>query len=152
MEIRHILAPTDFSEHSKKALTYAFGLAKQFGARLSILHVVEIPPYPVEGYAPPGLAATFLDDLERQAIQELAQLLPEAAGEKVEVVRSVVVGSPYRKILEATETEPVDLLVMATAGRTGISRLVLGSVAERVVRHAACPVLTIRTHDESEGA
>jgi len=148
MEIRHILAPTDFSDHSKKALAYAFGLAKHFGAKLSILHVVEIPPYPVEGYAPPTLAATFLDDLERQAKEELAQLLPEAEAEKVEVTRAVVIGSPYRKILETAEAEGVDLLVMATAGRTGISRLVLGSVAERVVRHAACPVLTIRTHDE----
>jgi universal stress protein A len=148
MEIRHILAPTDFSDHSKKALAYALGLAKHFGAKLSILHVVEIPPYPVEGYAPPTLAASFLDDLERQAKEELAQLLPEAEAEKVEVARAVVIGSPYNKIIETAEAEGVDLLVMATAGRTGLSRLVMGSVAERVVRHAACPVLTIRTHDE----
>jgi nucleotide-binding universal stress UspA family protein len=148
MEIHHILAPTDFSAHSKQALAYALGLAKHFGAKLSILHVVEIPPYPVEGYAPPSLAATFLDDLERQAREELAQLLPEAAAEKVEVVRLVTVGSPYRKILEAAEGEHVDLLVMATIGRTGISRLVMGSVAERVVRHATCPVLTIRAGEE----
>jgi universal stress protein A len=148
MEIRHILAPTDFSDHSKQALAYALGLAKRFGARLSMLHVVEIPPYPVEGYAPPALAATFLDDLERQAREEMAQLLPEAAAEKVAVERLVTVGNPYRKILEVAEAEGVDLLVMATTGRTGISRLVMGSVAERVVRHAVCPVLTIRARDE----
>ena len=152
MEIRHILAPTDFSDHSKQALAYALGLAKRLGAKLSVLHVVEIPPYPVEGYAPPGLAATFFDDLERQAREELARLLPEAAAEKVEVVRLVTIGSPYRKILEAAEAEGMDLLVMATTGRTGISRLVMGSVAERVVRHATCPVLTIRTHGAEESS
>ena len=59
MEFRHILAPTDFSEYSKKAVASALELAKKFGAKLSILHVVELPPYPVEGYVPPNLAATF---------------------------------------------------------------------------------------------
>jgi universal stress protein A len=148
MEIQHILAPTDFSDHSKKALDYALGLAEKFGAKLSLLHVVEIPPYPVEGYAPPSLAATFLEDLERQATEELARWLPEAAAQNVEVTRVVAVGSPYRKILETAEAEGVDLIVMATTGRTGISRLVMGSVAERIVRHARCPVLTIRVPEE----
>jgi universal stress protein A len=148
MDIHHILAPTDFSDHSKKALDYALGLAEKFGAKLSLLHVVEIPPYPVEGYAPPSLAATFLDDLERLATEELARWLPEAAAQNVDMTRVVAVGSPYRKIIEAAEAEGVDLIVMATTGRTGISRLVMGSVAERIVRHATCPVLTIRTHDE----
>jgi nucleotide-binding universal stress UspA family protein len=148
MEIHHILAPTDFSDHSKKALDYASGLAEKFGAKLSLLHVVEIPPYPVEGYAPPSLAAQFLEDLERQASEDLARWLPEGAAQNVEVTRTVVVGSPYRKILETAEAEGVDLIVMATTGRTGLGRLVMGSVAERVVRHAACPVLTIRMHDE----
>jgi universal stress protein A len=148
MEIHHILAPTDFSDHSKKALDYAVGLAEKFAAKLLLLHVVEIPPYPVEGYAPPSLAATFLEDLERQATEELARWLPEGAPQNVEVTRAVTIGSPYRTILETAEAEGVDLIVMATIGRTGISRLVMGSVAERIVRHATCPVLTIRVPEE----
>jgi universal stress protein A len=144
MQFRHMLAPTDFSEFSKQAIVFALELAKKFGAKLSILHVVELPPYPVEGYVAPSLTATFLDDLERQASQELAQVVPEAESAGVEVARLVTVGSPYRKIVDMTEAEQVDLIVMATAGRTGFSHLIMGSIAERVVRTASCPVLTIR--------
>jgi len=147
MQFRHILAPTDFSEYSKQAVASAFELAKKFDAKLSILHVVELPAYPVEGYVPPSLTATFLDDLERQASQDLAQIVPEAESAGVEVARLVTVGSPYRKIIDMAEAEQIDLIVMATAGRTGFSRLVMGSIAERVVRTASCPVLTIRPRE-----
>ena len=147
MQFRHILAPTDFSEYSKKAVGSALELARKFGAKLTILHVVELPPYPVEGYVPPAVNATFLDDLERQATQDLAQLVPEAESSNVEVVRLVAVGSPYRKIIDTAEAEQDDLIVMATAGRTGFSHLVMGSIAERVVRTATCPVLTIRPRE-----
>jgi nucleotide-binding universal stress UspA family protein len=147
MQFRHILAPTDFSNYSKQAVASALELAKKFGAKLSILHVIELPPYPVEGYVPPSLTATFLEDLERQASQELAQVVPEAESAGVDVVRQVAVGSPYQKIIDMAEAEQVDLIVMATAGRTGFSRLIMGSIAERVVRTASCPVLTIRPHE-----
>ena len=147
MQFRHILAPTDFSEYSKKAVASALELAQKFGAKLTILHVVELPPYPVEGYVPPSLSATFLDDLERQATVDLAQVVPEAEAAKVEVARLVAVGTPYRKIVETAEADHVDLIVMATAGRTGFSHLVPGSIAERVVRTASCPVLTMRPHE-----
>ena len=144
MQFRHMLAPTDFSEYSKQAVASALELAKKFGAKLSILHVVELPPYPVEGYVPPSLTATFMEDLEREASQELAQVVPEAESAGVEVARLVTVGSPYHKIIDLAEAEQVDLIVMATAGRTGFSHLIMGSIAERVVRTASCPVLTIR--------
>jgi nucleotide-binding universal stress UspA family protein len=147
MQFRHILAPTDFSEYSTQAVTSALEWAKKFGAKLTIVHVIELPPYPVEGYVPPSLSATFMDDLERQATTDLAQLVPEAESAGVEVARVVAVGSPYRKIIDMAEAEQVDLIVMATAGRTGFSRLVMGSIAERVVRTASCPVLTIRPHE-----
>ena len=147
MQFRHIMAPTDFSEYSKQAVTSALELAQKFGAKLTILHVIELPPYPVEGYAPPSVTATFLEDLERQAAQDLAQIVPEAESAGVEVARVIAVGTPYRKIIETAEAEQVDLIVMATAGRTGFSHLVMGSIAERVVRTATCPVLTIRPHE-----
>jgi nucleotide-binding universal stress UspA family protein len=149
MVIRHILAPTDFSQYSKTAVAYAFEFAKAFGAKLSLLHVVEMPPYPVEGYAPPSLAATYLEELERQAAEEISRLLADADAATVEVARLVVMGTAYRTIIDTAEAEQVDLIVMATAGRTGLSRLVMGSVAERVVRTASCPVLTMRPKDQS---
>jgi universal stress protein A len=144
MNIRHILAPTDFSEISKQGLKSALELAQSFGAKLLLLHVVEPPPYPVEGIVPSQLGATLLDDLERQASNELARMLPETQGSNVEVARRVVVGIPYRKIVEVAETEKADLIVMTTHGRTGLSHLVMGSVAEKIVRTSPCPVLTIR--------
>jgi nucleotide-binding universal stress UspA family protein len=138
------LAPTDFSELSKQGLTSALELAEAFGAKLLLLHVVEPPPYPVEGIMPSHLGATLLDDLERQASSDLAQMLSETPDSKVEVTRRVVVGIPYRKIVEVAEEEKSDLIVMTTPGRTGLSHLVMGSVTEKIVRTAPCPVLTIR--------
>jgi universal stress protein A len=85
-----------------------------------------------------------VSNLERQASAALARMLPEAQRAQIEVIRSVVIGSPLRKIVEAAEAKHVDLIVMATHGRTGLSHLLIGSVAERVVRTAPCPVLTIR--------
>lgn len=144
MDIRHILAPTDFSDYSKDAIRYALELAQTFGAKLSLLHVVELPPYPIEGFVPSTMGADLLNDLERQASAELAQVLPQAQEAKIEVTRSVVIDSPFQKIIETAEAEHVDLIVMATHSRTGLSHLIIGSVAERAVRTAPCPVLTIR--------
>jgi nucleotide-binding universal stress UspA family protein len=144
MNIQRILAPTDFSELSKQGLTSALELAEAFGAKLLLLHVVEPPPYPVEGLVPSQVGTTLLDDLERQAGKDLAQMLSETPGSKVEVKRRVVVGIPYRKIIEVAEEEKSDLIVMTTHGRTGLSHLVMGSVSEKIVRTAPCPVLTIR--------
>jgi nucleotide-binding universal stress UspA family protein len=144
MEIRRILAPTDFSELSKQGLKSALELAEAFGAKLLLLYVVEPPPYPVEGIVPSHLGATMLDDLERQATNDLAQMLSETQASRMDVARRVVVGIPYRKIVDVAEEEKIDLIVMTTHGRTGVSHLVMGSVAERIVRTAPCPVLTIR--------
>lgn len=143
MDIRHILAPTDFSDYSKKALSDALELARTFGAKLTLLHVVEPSPYLGE-FTPPAAGADLVNNLERQASAALARMLPEAQRAQIEVIRSVVIGSPLRKIVEAAEAKHVDLIVMATHGRTGLSHLLIGSVAERVVRTAPCPVLTIR--------
>jgi universal stress protein A len=144
MDIRRILAPTDFSELSTQGLKSALELAQTFGAKLLLLHVVEPPAYPVEGIVPSHLGAPLLDDLERQASNELAQILPEVQGSGVDVARRVAVGIPYRKIVEVAEEEKADLIVMTTHGRTGLSHLVMGSVAEKIVRTAPCPVLTMR--------
>lgn len=141
MEIHHILVPTDFSAPSQQAMTYAFELAQKVGAKLSLLHVIEVPVYAIEVYLP-------LQDLEQDARRGLARLLPEAEAAHVDVTRLVAMGVPYEKILETATAEQVDLIVMATHGRTGLRHLAMGSVAERVVRMAPCPVLTIRSPGE----
>ena len=141
VEIHHILTPTDFSDPSQQVVTSAFELAQTFGAKLSLLHVIEVPVYAIEVSLP-------LEDLERDARQKLALLHPEAGAAHVDVTRLVVLGVPYQRILETVAAEQVDLIVMATHGRTGLAHLVMGSVAERVVRLAPCPVLTIRPPGE----
>ena len=137
MQIHHILSPTDFSEHAKQAVTSAFKLAQTFAAKLSLLHVIEVPVYAIEVALP-------LEYLERDARRELALLLPEAEAAHVDVTRLVDLGLPYQKILQTAAAEQVDLIIMATHGRTGLGHLVMGSVAEHVVRMAPCPVLTTR--------
>jgi universal stress protein A len=144
MNIHHILAPTDFSASAIQAVTAAFELAQTFGAKLSLLHVIEVPAYAIEVALP-------LEALERDARRELALLLPEAEAAHMDVTRLVDVGVPYQKIVETATAEQVDLIVMATHGRTGLSHLVLGSVAERMVRLAPCPVLTIRPLGDRPG-
>jgi nucleotide-binding universal stress UspA family protein len=144
MEIHQILAPTDFSESSKQAVTCAYELAQTFGAKLILLNVAELPVYPVEVFPPSTEGTTLLDNLEDRARLDLAQLLPKGENARVEVICQAVPGTPYCKIIEVAEAAKVDLIVMATHGRTGLSHLVMGSVAERVVRMARCPVLTMR--------
>jgi universal stress protein A len=94
------------------------------------------------------MGADLLNNLERQASAELAQVLPQAQEAKIEVTRSVVIGSLFQKIIETAESEHVDLIVMATRGRTGLSHLIIGSVGEPVVHTASCPVLTSRPPEE----
>ncbi len=143
MQIRQILAPTDFSECSKQAVAYAYELAQAFGAKLLLLHVIEeLPSY--IGFIPQGGVAMILANLERQAQLDFAEVLPEAEAAEVEVTRQAVVGYPSHEIVKVAAAEKVDLIVIATHGRTGFSHLVMGSVAERVVRTAPCPVMTIR--------
>jgi universal stress protein A len=135
IQMRRVLAPTDFSESSKQAVTCAYELAQTVGAKLVLLHVVEdLPSY--IGFIPPGEAAMLLKDLERQACLDLAAVLPAAEAARVEGACQVVVGSPSDEIVKVAATEQVDLIVMATHGRTGFSHLFMGSMAERAPRRA----------------
>jgi nucleotide-binding universal stress UspA family protein len=144
MEVRHILAPTDFSEVSNQALTMALELAQTFGATLSLLHVIELPPFPVQVLEPGKAGMLLLTELEQQANRELSQLPAGVEVGKVAISRYVDTGTPHRTIVETAEALKADLIVMATHGRSGLGHTFIGSVAERVVRTAPCPVLTIR--------
>ena len=149
ISLKRILVPTDFSEPSRKALAYAEALAKAFGASIDVLHVVEEPPmgWAVEGYvpAPPAYRESIVRSAEEHLRQELSVHAPKDATPR-EVVR---LGSPFSEIVRYAKTEPIDLIVMGTHGRGMIAHLLMGSVAERVVRTAPCPVLTVR-HPEHE--
>jgi len=138
LPIRTILHPTDFSEPSDYALRLAVALARDHGARLVLLHVAAPPPaFYSEAILIP--APPDPHEEERQRLDRLA-----VPGE-VPTERRVVEGSPAEEVLRSAEDLGVDLIVMGTHGRTGLARLLMGSVAELVVRKAACPVLTVKT-------
>lgn len=135
-----ILVPTDFSRHAAQALRYAVPLARQVGGQISLLHVLEWPVIPAT------LGAAMTDEVRitsavKQRLDELARttLPAELLGKTL-----VRVGRAYQDIAESARGLRMDLIVIATQGRTGVKRALLGSTAERVVRHAPCPVLTVR--------
>jgi nucleotide-binding universal stress UspA family protein len=135
--IRTILHPTDFSERSAAAFRLACSLARDHGATLIVLHVTAPDVYLADGMyipLPPGQRL----DLKRR----LEELRPEEGDVRVE--HRLVEGGPAPEILKVAAEVPCDLVVMGTHGRTGLGRLLMGSVAEEVVRKAPCPVLTVK--------
>jgi universal stress protein A len=146
VEIRKILAPTDFSEHAGNAVRYACGLAERLGAELHLLHVLsEILPAGPDPLLIPVLPAEYYRESEAQSRQALAKCLDPSWGVPPAVETAVRWDSPVEGIVEYAREVAADLVVIATHGRTGLSHVLLGSVAERIVREAPCPVLTIRS-------
>lgn len=152
MDIKRILVPVDFSECSTAALRYAAGIAKQFGASLDVLHVLELPHYVIPDVLVevPGERKQTLTEFARsEASKDLHKQLSELEGAGIEVHSRLKAGYPRDEILTTAEEGHYHLVVMGTHGRTGLSHLFLGSVAEQVVRRSSVPVLTIRS-PESE--
>jgi nucleotide-binding universal stress UspA family protein len=144
VRFRRILVPVDFSRCSNRAVRRAQELAAQQGSELILLHVVEPVVYPAElGY--PSLAAMpSQTDYQRAGRTRLARLHKQLAATGGNVTAKLRVGQPYFEITRAARELAADLIVIATHGRTGLKHVFLGSTAERVVRHAQCPVLTVR--------
>lgn len=139
--IKHILAPTDFSEPAERAVTYAIELARMFEARITLLHVWSLPS---AGYAE-GLTWP-IEEMEAAAQSELERARV-AVAERLPAADALLRrGLEWKEILGTAEARHADLIVMGTHGRQGLPRLVLGSVAEKVVRLAHVPVLTVGTH------
>ncbi|HEV2057094.1 MAG TPA: universal stress protein [Methylomirabilota bacterium] len=143
---RRILHPTDFSRASAPALRRAVALARACRAPLVLLHVMT-PPFPFIGEgAPPSGYADLLILARRSARRRLAAALARVRRERVRGQAIFAEGLPADEILRAARRARADLIVMGTHGRTGVSRVFMGSVAERVVRESRCPVLTVRAH------
>ena len=136
---KSILSPTDFSEPSAAALNYARQLAQVFDSALHVLHVVPNLAADAYGYPSADLTATW----EQNARAQLAQLLPEEDRARVQGQIATRVGNPVLEILRYADELHADLIVMGTHGRGPIEHLFMGSVAERIVRKASCPVLTV---------
>src|SRR5688572_11616992 len=142
--ITKILVPVDFSTHSHRALDFACELSLRFSAPMVILHAYAVPVYPLpEGYllASAEAAAEMVAKIQ-DGMTETKRLAQERGIATVDTV--VVEGSAFTEIIRTARTENVDLIVMGTHGRTGLKHVLLGSVAEKVVRKAPCAVLTVR--------
>ncbi len=142
--MRKILCPIDFSAGSKAALSWAEDWAQQFGAALYLLHAYENPVYvlPPAGYVGPTVDA--LSGVRKHLEAELDRWKAEAERSGIKVRADLIEGTPYRTVIDVARDYTPDLIVMGTHGRTGLAHALIGSVAERVVRLAPCPVLTVR--------
>ena len=168
MAYTHILAPTDFSDSAQHALRYAFEEAAHHQALLTLLHVMRHPhatdvhyikgapenrinfevesgaTLPTPESSPPQ---TVLRDYSEEALTQLRDLLPASLTSPG--LAQVVTGDPADAIVHVAQEISADLIIMGTHGRTGLSHILLGSVAEKVVRHASCPVLTVRYNKQT---
>lgn len=144
ISIKKILFPTDFSENSNHASDYAVDLAQKLGARLYILHVIH-ELIDTTGFYIPNISLDQLQkDLEQGAEEMMNKFCREKMGDFRDYESTSVIGLPHIEILNMAKEKGVDIIVMGTHGRTGIDRVLFGSTAEKVVKKAPCPVLTVR--------
>jgi nucleotide-binding universal stress UspA family protein len=144
IKLRKLLVPTDFSESARHALTYGVSFAREYGAELTLLHVVENLTV---GYAsdlfPVPMAEVF-QEISGYAKAELAKLAEVAREKQVSVVEEVVQGKPSAEIIRFAQEQAIDMIVLGTHGKGMLDQALFGSTTERVVRRAPCPVLTVR--------
>ncbi|KAF0153268.1 MAG: uspa domain-containing protein [Ignavibacteria bacterium] len=141
--IKKILVPIDFSDYSKTALKYAAQFAKQFDAKIFLIYVVEPMIYPAD-FSMGQIAIPSSDiDLTSRAVEELKRLAAEIDN-GLEIETIIKTGKPFVEINDTANEENIDLIIIATHGHTGVEHLLFGSTAEKVVRKAPCPVLTLR--------
>ncbi len=151
MTAKHILVPTDFSEYADYALDYAIELAKTLQAHLTVLYVLHLSSLAL-GEASPAVLDETLKAMEANA-QKRTQRAFDRVQEAGLVGESVIIeGTPFQTIIETAESRDVDMIVMGTHGRTGLTHALMGSVAEKVVRMAPCPVLVTRGTTEASTA
>jgi nucleotide-binding universal stress UspA family protein len=143
--VREILVPIDFSDCSIKALQYAVAFAREFGASLTLLYVVDIH------FISSELTSIDLERLAEEmrwsGDRQLAHLIKQQIGAAVPADTLLLIGKTTREIVQAAKTRAVDLIIMGTHGREGAQRAIIGSTAEKVVRHAPCPVLVVRERE-----
>jgi len=144
MEIKRILFPTDFSDGALNALPYALDMAKSYGAKLYLLHVIYDIATSSGLHIPHISVDEMYKELDASARKELEKFGLEQRRVLKDVEHAVIRGVPYEEILKFAQEKNIDLIVIGTHGRKGLDRVLFGSTAERVVRNASCPVLTVR--------
>lgn len=147
--IKKILCPTDFSDFSLYAITYAVSFARQYKAKLLLLHVLDVFLHDPAYVVPYVADRSIFEDFEKKARARLEELGKKNVPAGMDTELIVRAGRAFVEIIRAAREKEVDMIVIATHGRTGLSHAMFGSTAERVVRKAPCPVLSIK-HPEHE--
>jgi nucleotide-binding universal stress UspA family protein len=144
VDVGKILLAVDFSENSAKACEYGLMLARKFGARIILLHVIN-EPVDLRGFYVPHISFERLEkEIEEGAVKMMDKFVITSLEGYANVETCIVSGIPYEEILKKADDEQVGMIVLGTHGRAGIDHFLFGSTAERVVRTAPCPVLTVR--------
>jgi nucleotide-binding universal stress UspA family protein len=144
MRIRHILCPVDLTTGSREIMQTAAAVAARFGADLTVLHAVYDPLDVTCSHIPHPPLEQLREEMIRVAEDTLRRHMRKALGPNARPTMAVVAGKPFRQIVRYAQRHQVDLIVMGTAGRTGLDHAIMGSTAERVVRTAHCPVFSVR--------
>jgi nucleotide-binding universal stress UspA family protein len=144
LEIKKILVPIDFSDYSKNALKYAVNFANQFNSELTLIYVVEPVIYPPDFSMGQIAIPSVNAEWDLKAKEELEKLGKQEIPESVKVSIKIKTGKPFLEIIETAAEENTDLIIIATHGHSGVEHILFGSTAEKVVRKAPCPVLTLR--------
>jgi universal stress protein A len=151
MPTQHFLVPIDLSAYADQALAYAIRLASTLEARLTLLHVMQ--PLPMAGVdMGVTLPATYLQEVEAEVQRSMEAALARVTAAGLTGEQVVLYGVPFQEIVDTAKARQVDLIIMGTHGRTGLLHVLLGSVAEKVVRLAPCSVLVVRQADQVSGA
>jgi len=146
IKLDRILVPTDFSEHAGTALEYLKALAERFGSELHLLYVMQdvVAAVPAASGLLFASAGDFIVEHRRDAEKAMKKLVDTHALAGKRLVAEIRGGQPFLEIVRYAPEKDIDLVVIATHGRSALAHMLIGSVAERVVRHSSCPVLTVR--------
>ena len=146
MQVKRILVPIDFSDNSNKILQYGIFVAKQFEAKLDVIFVAQTFHDYSEFFEPHMPVIQFEEDLVVSARERMDSFLAENMDASVTFASKVLVGDVAEEILELVKTSNIDMLVMGTHGYKGLEKILFGSVAEKIVKMASCPVLTVNPY------
>ena len=144
LEIKKVLVPIDFSDYSKSSLRYAVNFAKQFNAEIYLIYVLEPVIYPPDFSMGQIAIPSINAEWDERAREELENLAKTEIPKRINVKTILKNGKPFLEIIDAASEENIDLIIIATHGHSGVEHILFGSTAEKVVRKAPCPVLTLR--------
>ncbi len=147
IKLKKILVPIDFSDYSKNALKYAVPFAKQFGAEILLLYVVEPTIYPADFSFGQVSFPSMEAEMYKRGSEELKKLAEKEIKDTVKWQTRIETGKAFAEIIRIAEEENIDMIIIATHGHTGVEHIIFGSTAEKVVRKAPCPVLSLRAFE-----